>query len=284
MGPDKNPELFCELASKRVNAICGEALRRETLSLSTARFVEKIDSNIKTLNYVTEPIAMAKLIALSKISKNNLGIAGFDQIDFEKFYNSTVLLEAKASLPHDNFISQNGKNIITRLVKFHHPDITSEVDIIGLNIYQSEESNERLTSNEHLESLEKLLLVDEQGEIQQKKAPITGENVAFIVRDRRTFDAKAYYINMEYGSRPIEPNRQSVFYLSDYHAKVRSPDNSEFYINLIKGKMLRQLVQELEAGTEQLSKNSNVKSLNYVEKVAVLNTMEDKNVADINIT
>jgi hypothetical protein len=269
MGPEKNSKLYNKLAKPREASLTDEFMRRNLLSATLAELSELFDEKDNTTNPVTEPTMLGKLYALMRVQRSHMGVAGFEPMDMV-YMDGT--LSAKVAPAHDSYELEDedgrtGNIINTRVIKLTMPDKYSDeqVEVFGLNIYMPDIDTHGFFESEQA----KLLIVGESGKVQDKPAAVTGETVAFAVRNKITQDAKLYKV--EYLSEHMDiynPNEDAIVQENETSTTTTLPDNQSVRIEVLPGELQTEMVEEIRSAIEKL-KGIETKEFSDVEKHVV---------------
>lgn len=265
MGPDKNSELFKSVAEDRIPALTGEFLRRNLLSATLAELAELFDEKDNTSHPVTEPTLLGRLVALSQVQRTQLGIAGFEPLSVVDFDGS---VSAKAAPHHDQFDTDSGETINTRIIKLSMPSSFDDetVEIFGLNMYQPDVNVDEFFDEEAPAA--NIVVVGETGKVMDKIKPISGETLAFAIRNKQTRDAKLYKVIYEESSEGQSYMDDDIKHESETKAIVTLPDGKKVAVELLDGDLQNQMVNELQMAIDQL-KGRNKNELSEDERQAV---------------
>lgn len=264
MGPERNKELFDAVAGSRIQSLTQEFVRRNLLAATLKEISELFADKDHTSHPVTEPTLLGRLWALTQVQRTHLGIAGFDPLEAVDFDGSII---AKSAPHHHEFSAPGNNTICTRIISLTMPDTADTVEIFGLNLYQPDVDTDEFFGDPE-NGTNKLVIVGDTGRIRDKIYPITGETVAFAVRNKQTQDAKLYRVAYTDPAEALTDTDAGIKHEGENRIIVSLPDEMAVVVELIDGQLQHQMVDELRAAIDKL-KSMKVSELAADERQAV---------------
>lgn len=250
MGPTNNANLFNLVTGAEFAGGIGAEFERRNLVTPTLNDLSALFEDYESSPApLTDPTLPIRLAALSHVQLGPLGIAGFDPSSAVDFGYGPLRVTGIAAPHHDEYTHEPYGTIRTRVCKLATNGHGENIEVFALNMFTPDGDASTITGEEQPSSL---IIVGKGNRVASRAKPITGEVMAFAVRNKETGDAKLYRVTLE-GADPTAPTpRSHIQYVSQSIAKVLLPSGHIAEIEVLGGQHQQQMVDELLSAASAL--------------------------------